>query len=44
MIWSENLKIFLIEMFGYEIRTKSNLKQVHYEAWTPSKTDEEPPF
>jgi|TARA_R110001632_G_scaffold223571_1_gene355475 hypothetical protein len=44
VIWSDNLKVFLIEMFGHEIRTKSNFKQVHYEAWTPTALDKEPPF
>ena len=44
VIWSDNLKVFLIEMFGHEIRTKSNFKQVRYEAWTPTAFDNEPPF
>jgi len=44
VIWSDNLKVFLIEMFGHEIRTKSNFKQVLYEAWAPTALDKEPPF
>ena len=44
MIWSDNLKVFLIQMFGHEIKTKSNFKRVCYRAWTPSSLDDEPPF
>lgn len=44
MIWSDNLKVFLIQMFGHEIRTKSNFQRIRHEAWTPSVPNEEPPF
>jgi hypothetical protein len=44
VIWSDNLKVFLIQLFGHEIKTKSNFKRVRYQAWTPTAPDEEPPF
>ena len=39
MIWSDALKVFLIQMFGNEIRTKSNFQRVQHKAWTPSIVD-----
>jgi hypothetical protein len=44
MIWSDNLKVFLIQMFGHEIKTKSNFQRVRHQAWLPCEPNEEPPF
>lgn len=44
MLWSDILKVFLVQMFGNEIRTKSNFKVVQHQAWSPSIVNEEPPF
>ena len=43
-VFSHNLKIFLIQMFGHEIKTKSNFQRVRYVAWSPTEPNEEPPF
>ena len=43
-VFSHDLKIFLIQMFGHEIKTKSNFQRVRYVAWSPTENNEEPPF
>ena len=40
MIWSDNLKVFLIQMFGHEIKTKSNFQRVRHQAWLPCEPEE----
>ena len=51
MHWSNNFKVFLVQMFGPETNHNQNVlpeneekPDRNYKAWMPSYPNEEPPF